>query len=142
MTMRVFIRNIAGDDSIARCIIFGVPRLPIRPCDERPPAMYGHFCLVPRVSVHDRYYIIVGFLKAHTKIIPKSKWKYKQTWPSNCSTKPNSYTYTILYRPCSIERLFYVMCHMDTYTHERTHVRVCAHSRTTTHTHAHTDMVF
>ena len=38
------------------CIIFGVPRLPIRPCDERPPAMYGHFCLVPRVSVHDRYY--------------------------------------------------------------------------------------
>ena len=38
------------------CIIFGVPRLPTRPCDERPPAMYGHFCLVPRVSVHDRYY--------------------------------------------------------------------------------------
>ena len=59
MTMRVFIRNIAGGivvGSIARCIIFGVPRLPIRPCDERPPAMYGHFCLVPRVSVHDRYY--------------------------------------------------------------------------------------
>ena len=57
--MRVFIRNIAGGivvGSIARCIIFGVPRLPIRPCDERPPAMYGHFCLVPRVSVHDRYY--------------------------------------------------------------------------------------
>ena len=42
--------------SIARCIIFGVPRLPVRPCDERPPAMYGHFCLVPRVSVQDRYY--------------------------------------------------------------------------------------
>ena len=42
--------------SIARCIIFGVPRLPIRPCDERPPAMYEHFCLVPMVSVHDRYY--------------------------------------------------------------------------------------
>ena len=42
--------------SIARCIIFGVPRLPVRPCDERPPAIYGHFCLVPRVSVHDRYY--------------------------------------------------------------------------------------
>ena len=45
--------------SIARCIIFGVPRLPIRPCDERPPAMYGHFCLVPGVSVHDRYYCIL-----------------------------------------------------------------------------------
>ena len=42
--------------SIARCSIFGVPRLPVRPCDERPPAMYGHFCLVPRVSAHDRYY--------------------------------------------------------------------------------------
>ena len=42
--------------SIARCITFGVPCLPVRPCDERPPAMYGHFCLVPRVSVHDRYY--------------------------------------------------------------------------------------
>ena len=41
---------------IAMCIIFGVPCLPIRPCDERPPPMYGHFCLVPRVSVHDRYY--------------------------------------------------------------------------------------
>ena len=41
---------------IAMCIIFGVPRLPIRPCDERPPAMYGHFCRVPRVSVRDRYY--------------------------------------------------------------------------------------
>ena len=36
--------------------MFGVPRLPVRPCDERPPAMYGHFCLVQRVSVHDRYY--------------------------------------------------------------------------------------
>ena len=43
---------------IARCIIFAVTRLPVRPCDERPPAMYGHFCLVPRVSVHDRYYCI------------------------------------------------------------------------------------
>ena len=63
MTMRVFIRNIAGGIvlcSIARCIIFSVPRLPVRPCDERPPAMYGHFCLVPRVSVHDRYYCITG----------------------------------------------------------------------------------
>ena len=46
--------------SIARCIIFGVTRLPVRPCDERPPAMYGHFCLVPRVSVHDRYYCIIS----------------------------------------------------------------------------------
>ena len=37
-------------------IIFGVLHLPIRPCQERPPAIYGHFCLVPRVSVNDRYY--------------------------------------------------------------------------------------
>ena len=36
--------------------MFGVPRLLVRPCEERPPAMYGHFCLVQRVSVHDRYY--------------------------------------------------------------------------------------
>ena len=43
---------------IAMCIIFGVPRLPIRPCDERPPAMYGHFCLVPRVSVHDSWVLL------------------------------------------------------------------------------------
>ena len=27
--------------------------------DQRPPAMNGHFCLVPRVSVHDRYYCIM-----------------------------------------------------------------------------------
>ena len=61
ITMRVFIRNIAGGDSsrwYCKVIIFGVPHMPIRPCDERPPAMYGHFCLVPRVSVHDRYYCI------------------------------------------------------------------------------------
>ena len=29
--------------SIAMCIIFSVSRLPIRPCDERPHAMYGNF---------------------------------------------------------------------------------------------------
>ena len=49
---------VVGLGSLARCIIVGVPRLPIRPSDERPPAMYGHFCLVPSVSVHDRYYCI------------------------------------------------------------------------------------
>ena len=59
MTMRVFIRNIAGGDNIMYyCMVYYIwrPRLPVRPCDERPPATYGHFCLVPRVSVHDRYY--------------------------------------------------------------------------------------
>ena len=30
-----------------------------RPSDERPPVMYGHFWLVPRVSVHRRYYCTV-----------------------------------------------------------------------------------
>ena len=56
---------------IASCIIFGVPRLPVRPCDERPPAMYGHFCLVPRVSVHDRYYcsIIALSLANKTRLV-------------------------------------------------------------------------
>ena len=29
-----------------------------RPSDERSPVMYGHFCLIPRVSVHGRYYCI------------------------------------------------------------------------------------
>ena len=33
--------------------------VPIRPSDERPPAMCGHFCLVLRVFVHDRYYCTV-----------------------------------------------------------------------------------
>ena len=53
--------------SIARCIIVGVPRLSIRACDERPPAMYGHFCLVPRVSVHDRYYCICKSFYAYVR---------------------------------------------------------------------------
>ena len=69
MTMRVFIRNIAGgDSSMYYCKVYYIwrPRPPIRPCDERPPAMYGHFCLVPRVSVHDRYYCIVGWHRGHT----------------------------------------------------------------------------
>ena len=57
--------------SIARCIIFGVLHLPIRPCHERPPAMYGHFCLVPRVSVHDRYYCI----QPHS-FEPRSVWPH------------------------------------------------------------------
>ena len=66
MTMRVCIRNIAGGDSIMQyCKVYYIwrPRLPVRPCDERPPAMYGHFCLVPRVSVHDRYYCICNIVR-------------------------------------------------------------------------------
>ena len=53
MTMRVLLGVslvVIVVGSIARCIILGGPRLPIRPCDERPPATYGQFCLVPRVS--------------------------------------------------------------------------------------------
>ena len=60
MTMHdiVFSMNIAGDDecSRARCITFDAADP--YPYDERPPVMYGHFRLVPRVSVHDRYYCI------------------------------------------------------------------------------------
>ncbi len=39
-------------------VVQGVLRLaPLAsPSDVRPPVMYGHFCLVPRVSIHDRYY--------------------------------------------------------------------------------------
>ena len=59
MTMRVFSMNTAGGDSSRwSCKVYYIcrPRLSIRPSDERPPAMYGHFCLVPSVSGHDRYY--------------------------------------------------------------------------------------
>ena len=57
MTMHVFSMNTAGGDRYS-CKVYYIwrPRLPIRPSDGRPPAMYGHFCLVPRLSVHDRYY--------------------------------------------------------------------------------------
>ena len=50
--------NIAGGGTgcRARCITFGAACPFTRPSDQRPPAMYGHFCLVPRVSAHDRYY--------------------------------------------------------------------------------------
>ena len=48
--------NIAGGDVVVQ----GVLRLArsTRRSDERPPVMYGHFCLVQNVSVHDRYYFI------------------------------------------------------------------------------------
>ena len=62
ITMHVFSMNTAGGDSSRySCKVYYIwrPRLPIRPSDERPPAMYGHFCMVPRVSVHDRYYCIL-----------------------------------------------------------------------------------
>ena len=59
MTMHdiVFSKNIAGGDecSRARCTVLHLAP-PTGPSDERPPVMYGHLYLVPRVSVHDRYY--------------------------------------------------------------------------------------
>ena len=56
MTMHdiAFSINIAGSDEVVQRVLCLAP--PTRPSDERPPVMYGHFCLVPRVSVHDRYY--------------------------------------------------------------------------------------
>ena len=36
-------------DSRAMCIIIGVPCLPTRHSDERPPVVYGHFCMVEGV---------------------------------------------------------------------------------------------
>ena len=59
--------------------MFGVPRLPVRPCDERPPAMYGHFCLVQRVSVHDRYYCTRGKAGGKTTGYLKSQVVLLQT---------------------------------------------------------------
>ena len=50
----VFSMNIVGGDVVAQGVLRLAP--PTRRSDERPPVMYGHFCLVPRVSVHDRYY--------------------------------------------------------------------------------------
>ena len=56
MTMHYIVisMNMAWGDAriVARCIAFGVKR----PSDERPPVMCRQLCLVPRVSVHDRYY--------------------------------------------------------------------------------------
>ena len=65
--------------TIARCIIFGVPRLPVRPCDERPPAMYGHFCLVPRVSVHDRYYCTYKYYFSFFFLVSIMLWYNKDS---------------------------------------------------------------
>ena len=31
------------------------------PSDQRTPAMYGHFCSAPKVSVHGRHYCTVYF---------------------------------------------------------------------------------
>ena len=58
MTMHdiVLSMNIAGGDVVVQGALRLAP--PNCPSDERPPVMYGHFCLVPRVSVHDRYYCI------------------------------------------------------------------------------------
>ena len=85
---------------IAMCIIFGVPRLPIRPCDERPPAMYGHFCLVPRVSVHDRYYcsnLVQLFLNSGVaKGGAGGAGGCERTSPNFCSS---AFTKNTLYRP-------------------------------------------
>ena len=53
----VFSMNIAGGDVVVQDVLRLAP--PTRPSDERPPVMYGPVCLVPRVSVHDRYYCIL-----------------------------------------------------------------------------------
>ena len=55
MTMHdiVFSMNIAGGDVVVQEV--SRLALPTRPSDEPPPVIYGHFCLVPRVSLNDRY---------------------------------------------------------------------------------------
>ena len=54
------------EGSRARGVIFGVLRLPTGPSDERPPVMLGHFCLIPKVTVHDRYYCIFHSILVHS----------------------------------------------------------------------------
>ena len=54
MTMHDIVLNIAGLDVVVQGVLRLAP--PTRPSDERPPVMYGHLCLVLRVSVLDRYY--------------------------------------------------------------------------------------
>ena len=46
---------------VMNVVVQGLLRLapPTRPSDERPPVMYGHICLIPRVSVYDTYYCIL-----------------------------------------------------------------------------------
>ena len=57
----------------------------IHPSDERPPAMYGQFCLVPRVSVHDRYYCtrivttVVPVMNGHPR--DQAKLSVHCRWP-------------------------------------------------------------
>ena len=62
---------------------------PTRPCDERPHVMYGHFCLVPRVSVHDRYYCI-RYYHLWTLFVEQSY--------SLIRIRPNIYTYTCIHK--------------------------------------------
>ena len=60
-----FSMNIAGGDE---CIVVqGVLRLapPTRPSDKRPPVMYRHFCLVPRVFFFRVLHTIFSHLRAH-----------------------------------------------------------------------------
>ena len=49
-------------------VVHGVMCL-ARPSDERPPVMYGHFCLVPRVSAHRRYYCICLYVFTYVYIV-------------------------------------------------------------------------
>ena len=91
--------------SIAWCIIFGVPRLPIRTCHERPPAMYGHFCLVPRVSVHDRYYCRPFFSLSRTTVSNISCSSFSL---SAIRTVSSAYLILfMLYYNCSLKLFFY-----------------------------------
>ena len=89
MTIHVFSMNTAGGDSSRQsckvCYIWR-PRLPIRPSDERPPAMYVHFCLVLRVSVHDRYYCSAKSIYSSEHFTIKKVWhciiKINKKWKS------------------------------------------------------------
>ena len=64
--------HIAG--GVHNVVVQGLMRLtPAHPSDEQPPVMYGHFCMAPRESVHDRYHCT---LIRCTPLVPNKTYKY------------------------------------------------------------------
>ena len=56
MTMHVFSMNMAGGDNRGVLYVASFTCPPVPLTSGHLSFMYGHFCLVPRVSVHGRYY--------------------------------------------------------------------------------------
>ena len=75
---------------VMNVVVQGVRLAPhTRPSDGRPLVMCGYFCLVLRVSVHDRYYcnslMYIKYVHRHKYnklFIPISGWS-EATWPGH-----------------------------------------------------------